>query len=131
MVWRYDAEQAPDAERWLACDEQERVSAVVHFHRGLKAGHAHLSSPQAHAAMHVVVENQLAQDQPYAVRVTMNRLLEEGLNRHEVIHAIGEVASRRLFAVLQKKVPWDQDAYVQELNRLTASAAFASVRESN
>ena len=131
MAWSYDAEHAPDSELWLALDDAERLAAVLEHHRALKTGHAYLSSPQAHAAMHVVVENQLAEDNPYAARITLKRLTDEGLNRHEAVHAIGLIASRRLFAVVQKKAAWDNEAYVRELNALRSSMAFGTVREKN
>jgi hypothetical protein len=131
MAWTYDAERAPDADWWLARGEADKLQAVVEHHRALKTGHADLSNPQAHAAMHMVVEDQLAADDPFAARVTLKRLMDGGLNRHEAVHAIGIVASRRLFNVLQRKEKWDNNAYIRELNALTHEIAFGSVRSKN
>jgi len=131
MAWAYDAERNPDAELWLTLDESERLDVVLAHHQALGNAHANLANPQAHAAMHVVIENQLAEDNPFAARVTLKRLMDGGLNRHEAIHAMGIVASKRLFAVLKNKEKWDADAYIRDLNALDAKTAFGSVRPKN
>jgi hypothetical protein len=131
MAWTYDAARAPDPELWQALEEADKIKAVIEHHRALKTDHAHLPSPQAHAAMHVVVENQLVEDEPFAARVTLKRLMDGGLNRHEAVHAIGIVASRRLFGMLQSKEKWDNDAYVRELNAMTPEPAIGTVRVKN
>ncbi|MCK1378669.1 hypothetical protein IVB33_11685 [Bradyrhizobium sp. 24] len=43
-----------------------------------------------HAVIHTIMENQLA-DAELPVRGTAQRLMSEGLDRHEAIHAIGSV----------------------------------------
>ncbi|MBI5509545.1 MAG: DUF1841 family protein [Deltaproteobacteria bacterium] len=129
MAWTYDAQQGPDADLWRILEEEERLRAVVEHHRQLKGAHARLESIQAHAAMHVAVENQLADDQPLAVRVTMRRLVDGGLNRHEAVHAVGAVTARHLLAILQKKGTWDEAAYIRDLNALAAESAMSSVRD--
>jgi hypothetical protein len=50
--------------------------------------------------------------------------MEEGLSRHDAIHAIGQVLAERLFAGLRKEgQPADLNAeYLEKLNRLTAEA---------
>ena len=48
-----------------------------------------LPSPDAHAAVHAVVETQISMGDETPVRCTASRLMAEGLDRHEAIHAIG------------------------------------------
>jgi hypothetical protein len=64
---RYDPEVAPDAEGWLALDEDERLLLVEWYHRDVRADISKAARP-LHASMHVVVENQLASNDEPVVR---------------------------------------------------------------
>lgn len=92
---RYDPEQPPRPEDWLALDEGERIELIEAFHRD-----ARISLPKAartaHAAIHAVVENQIALNDDPIVRV-LSRLRTEGLTRHEAIHAIGSVLAEGIY----------------------------------
>lgn len=83
----YDPFTAPDPEQWLALGEQERIDLVLEYHR-----HARIRLPRAklHAVVHVIIENQIA-DPELPVRRAAQRLMSEGLDRHEAVHAIGSV----------------------------------------
>lgn len=89
----YDPMIDPDPEDWLATDEQQRIDAIEHYHRreGFQAGRAGL-----HAAMHAVIENQVAEGDQLPVRRTLLRLMAEGLDRHEAVHAIASVLAIQL-----------------------------------
>ena len=65
---------------------------VEDYHRRAK-----IDLPQAklHAAIHAVVERQLAEQLPAAVNA-LQRLLAEGLERHDAIHAIGSVLGEHM-----------------------------------
>ncbi|MEO3693535.1 hypothetical protein [Roseateles paludis] len=67
----------------------------------LKSGNA-----KAHAAMHVIVENQIASVFGPTVRA-MARLQGQGLSRHDAIHAIGSVVAEFMFMALRQ--PQDTD----------------------
>jgi hypothetical protein len=86
-VWNYDPLTEPNPQQWLAMDEQQRIDLVLAYHR--RAG---LGGPRimAHAGIHVTVENQIADDE-LPVRRIARRLMSEGLDRHDAIHAIGSV----------------------------------------
>jgi hypothetical protein len=84
-VKRYDPLKAPDPKRWLKVDENERLELVRVYHEKAKI---ELPNEMAHAAVHVIVENQLAGAEE-AVVETFERLQREGLDRHEALHAIG------------------------------------------
>ena len=114
----YDPETAPDAAEWLELEEDERVSRVSAYHR-----HAKIKLPNLniHAALHAVVENQIAEELQ-AVRETVARLQTEGLSRHDAIHAVGSVLVVRLQALMLEgpRAQFAVEAYSQDLRSLTA-----------
>jgi hypothetical protein len=116
---RYDPEEAPIPNDWLALDEGERIYMVEQFHR-----HAGVRVPDllAHATFHVIVENQLALPDQAVVRDTLQRLLREGLSRHDAVHAIASVLVVRVHALSQPAASAvDAEAtYHANLRRLTA-----------
>jgi hypothetical protein len=85
---RYDPLEAPDPEEWLALDEQERIDLARDYHRsaGIRVPNATL-----HSTLHAIVETQIALGDETPARRTAQRLMDEGLDRHETIHAIGLV----------------------------------------
>src|SRR6266581_3548758 len=95
---RYDPEDAPIPDKWLALDEGERIHMVERFHRD--AG-VQVPDLLAHATFHVVVENQVALPDQVFVRDTLQRLIREGLSRHEAVHAIASVLAVRVHQLLQ------------------------------
>lgn len=114
----YDPERAPKPDLWLELDEGERIVAVEDYH--VAAG-VELPSQIAHAAFHVAVENQLAQELKPVVD-TMIRLRGEGLTRHDALHAIGSVLAEHMQALLQKgpSAPDPNEAYYAALRDLSA-----------
>jgi uncharacterized protein YoaH (UPF0181 family) len=88
----YDPEVEPDAQLWLALDEQSRITLAETFHRRAKTK---LPSVKAHAVMHAIVENQVAMKLEPIVRA-VQRLLNQGLSRHDAIHAVGSVLAEHL-----------------------------------
>jgi hypothetical protein len=85
---RYDPLEAPDPEEWLALDEQERIDLVLNYHRKARI---RLPNAKVHAIVHAMVETQIALEDETPARRTAQRLMDEGLDRHEAIHAIGWV----------------------------------------
>ena len=116
----YDALVAPDPAEWLALDEQERIDAVTDFHH-----HARVRLPNAkvHAVAHVIVENQIAEGDALPVGRTLERLMGEGLDRHDAIHAIGMVLMEHMSDLMNAgDVEGDPNLpYYAELERLTAA----------
>lgn len=83
-VHKYDPEQAPQAKSWLSIDERERIDLVYAYHRKQRI---QLPNAELHASLHTMVENQIAEG--YAPTVdAMARLREEGLSRHDSVHAV-------------------------------------------
>jgi hypothetical protein len=96
---RYDANDELDPETWLALDETERIDLVIDHHRRTRV---QLEDPKLHAMTHVVVENQIALGDGAPVKGTLDRLMAEGLDRHDAIHAIGSIL---MGIVLQSERP--------------------------
>lgn len=118
---KYNPHQDVDPEAWQALDEGLRIEAVKRYHRhkGIR-----LPNAQVHAIVHVVVENQVAMGDDYVARSVLLRLMDEGLSRHEAIHAIASVLTTEMFDVLKHKDPAKDLAadYTAKLTRLTAES---------
>ena len=116
---QYEANDQPHSATWLELDESERVDAVMDYHRRAKVVPENL---KLHAMTHVVVENQVALGEATTVPATLSRLMNEGLDRHEAIHAIGSILMRiMLDAVRNDDGGGDINAkYSRELATLTA-----------
>ena len=117
---RYDPKIAPDSKEWLALDEGERALLVEQHHRD-----ARIELPKrarsVHAMIHTVVENQLALDDQTIVRRTLERLMRDGLARHQAVHAIGSVLIEYVHDLLHSKTPstGDHAPYHAALQQLT------------
>lgn len=117
---RYDLYQHNDSEAWQELDESERIESVRQYHR---QNRIRLPNETLHATAHVIVENQVALGDSFPARAVLLRLMEEGLDRHEAVHAIGVVLSEQLFAALREEGDADiNKQYVEKLNRLTAES---------
>jgi hypothetical protein len=115
----YDPDQPIDPEEWAALDEAEREYLVERYHR---KNRIRMPNSRLHAAIHVVVENQVAMGSEVPVQSALARLMGEGLTRHDAIHAIGSVLAGHMFDLMKGNVE-GQDvnaAYYQQLKELTA-----------
>jgi len=112
----YDPLDAPDCEEWLALDEQERIALARDYH-----GRARIRVPNV--AVHAIVETQIALGDETPARRTAQRLMDEGLDRHEAIHAIGSVLVEFMTDLMKApKSGTDPNvAYFAVLERLTAA----------
>jgi Protein of unknown function (DUF1186)/SEC-C motif len=126
----YDALIEPHPDDWLATDEQQRIDVIQRYHRreGIEVERAEL-----HAVMHAVVENQIAEGDRLPVRRVLLRLMSEGLDRHDAIHAIGSVLAIHLNELARESTPPtrppDRDfnaTYFSELEKLTAESWLRS-----
>ena len=117
----YDPEIAPAPQEWLALDEGERVLRIEQYHRDARI-RLPKSARHLHATIHVIVENQLALDDQTIVRSTLNRLMEDGLTRHDAVHAIGSVLAEHIYDLLQTEsaAPDPLAPYYAALQQLTA-----------
>ncbi|MEW6368064.1 MAG: hypothetical protein AB1714_25840 [Acidobacteriota bacterium] len=118
---QYDPEVAPDPGEWLALDEGDRIHQAGAYHRD--AG-IDLPNTKVHAAIHTIVENQIAEGLDCTVRA-MARLMKEGLSRHDALHAIGCVVTEHMHKALRAKDEGRAKSLLRErieaeVDRLTA-----------
>jgi hypothetical protein len=97
------------------------MQLVTRYHRRQRI---RLPNETIHAVMHVIVENQVALGDSFPAKAVLIRLMKEGLDRHEAIHAIGSVLSEKLFAVMSgEEVKGDINAdYVEQLKSMSAES---------
>ena len=88
---------------------------ALHPHPGMAGTRLRL-----HLSVHVVVETQLSGGKPPEVGATLQRLMEQGLERHQAIHAVGQVAAEEVVACLSRGERYDEDRYVSRLRALSA-----------
>ena len=118
----YDADREPDPNAWIGLDEDTKIDLVVEYHRRHRPRTPRV---RLHATFHTIVENQLAANEPVVVE-TLKRLRDEGLSRHDAVHAIGSVLAAQVYDVLKReqmdtgKDP--NEAYATELRKLTAES---------
>ena len=91
---RYDPFIPPKPEKWLAMDESKRMRLAGEWHE--RAGDV-APGAELHATLHIIVENQIAMGDETPVRDVAARLMAEGLDRHETIHAIAEQLTNLMF----------------------------------
>jgi hypothetical protein len=118
----YDADSAPDLNAWKDASQDERLRAVDEHHRALGRPHPPMPKPRVHAALHLVVEDQLATGEPPEARRALERLVAGGLTRHEALHAVGRVAADALDAALAGG-RFDREAYARALEALRPGRA--------
>ena len=116
---KYQPSRCPNVQEWLALDESERVFLVREYHEDTNAPIPE-DAMDLHASIHVIVENQIAMEH-VPVPATINRLIRQGLDRHEAIHAVGAVVSANIYDLTKGiETSWDQNQYRRKLEKLTA-----------
>jgi hypothetical protein len=115
---KYDPMLDLEPEQWEALDPDERIGMVMEYHQ--EAG-IELPSEEVHALLHVVAENQIALGDETPVEATFHRLLDENLDRHDVIHAIASVLANHIYELMHEEDSRrDNDEYYAEIENLTA-----------
>jgi hypothetical protein len=115
----YDIANPPSPEEWLAMDEEARIDAVRDAHQRTRSPVG--QNPTAHATIHVMVENQLAEGLAAIVRA-YDRFRAAGLDRHTTVHALASVVTRHMMAVLEQQSPFDQAAADRDFDALDPAA---------
>lgn len=124
---KYDPSQPVDPRVWTQLAEPEKVSAAETAHLQPPEEHPPIDNTRVHAAVHAVVETQIATGQPPEAKRALDRLLSEGLDRHAAIHALGTVASEFLLQVLSRGEKFNPEAYAKGLRALSAQAVRREV----
>lgn len=114
---RYDPNQAPDPREWNALDEPEQILLAKQYHESERVD---LPNAAVHAVFHVVVENQIAMGEEMTVSKTLDRLVADGLDRHEAVHAIGAILAGHMHSMMgEESSEFSEDAYASDLDALT------------
>ncbi len=114
----YDPMIALDPRQWNLLDEYERVALVVKYHQ--EAG-IELPDENAHALLHVVIENQIAQGDELPVEAVLHRLTDDNLDRHDPVHAIASILTNHIFELMHgEDAALGNDEYFAKLGELTA-----------
>jgi len=115
---KYDPMIEPPSAEWLELDEAEQIKLVTAYHKSTRVK---IPRPEVHAMVHVVVENQLAEGIEPA-QDALERLMADGLDRHDAIHAISNVLLDHMQRIARGEVtePDQHEQYFQDLKSLTA-----------
>ena len=115
---RYDPLNAPPAAEWLALSETDRFALIEAYHRKARV---RVPNMKLHAICHGIVENQAALGDETPVLRTLARLMGEGVDRHEAIHAVGATLMDQMSKFVRAKAPGkDPNApYFAALEKLT------------
>jgi hypothetical protein len=115
----YDPMCEVNSEEWLEMDDDDRSILIEDYHR--QAG-IRLPNLRLHVVFHTIVENQIAMETNVPAKETLGRLMADGLDRHEAIHAIGSVLAAHMHRLASKKIQGDPNQeYSRSLKELTAA----------
>lgn len=121
MPTKYDPDHAPNPQGWLAADEMELIGLVERWHQDARIRTPNLG---AHAALHVMVENQAALAGRTPVAAAIKRLMKQGLGRHDAIHAVASVLLSHMNTAAATSTPVSKDAYFAEVRALTVEGWY-------
>ncbi len=118
----YDPSKNINPDNWLAMDESERQALIEEYVLTDEQGLGEVS-PTLHAAVHAMVETQLAMGEKETLDA-YNRLIRQGLKRHDTLHALGAVIIEGIHQSMQEDMN-DESAdvtirYKSRLRKLTA-----------
>lgn len=78
-------------------------------------------NPFIHTALHVLIEKQLQEQSPEEVVQVLRTLTENGVERHEAVHAIASVYAELYFTSFRRGNSFEETSYVELLKQLSAS----------
>ena len=110
----------------LAQDEDKRLAKILRehkeFHNYWESSHTKQTTktpegvnPFLHVSLHLIIENQLARNNPSRVHRFYLREINKEVPRHQVIHRIAEIFSEILFDSLKYRKPFNREKYLQLL----------------
>jgi hypothetical protein len=110
----YDPNESPNSLNWLAMSIDERLILVLNYH-GENEVDLLEQDMNLHASIHVVVENQLAENTQY-IPETLVALIQLGRTRHDALHDIGGV----ILEEKQGSGSFTSDQYLQKFQALVS-----------
>jgi hypothetical protein len=79
------------------------------------------TNPRMHLSMHVIVERQLASDEPKGVVAIARELEQLGFSPHDIRHEIGRVLAEHMWYMLKEKSRYDAARYMADLHKAVES----------
>ena len=99
----YNPDKKMNPETWLALDEDEQQELIEEYVLTEELDLGDDVSFTLHAAAHTLVETQLAMDEKDTVDA-YDRLIRQGLKRHETIHALAAVIFEGVHQSMQENM---------------------------
>ncbi len=125
---KYDPLRSPGP-WWQNLGELEQIRLVETYHHRSRV---RLPNVRVHAAAHVAVENQILLGDETPVAATLKRLQDEGLDRHNAIHAIGGELMGIAWEASNDQLESDpNEAYYRRLEELTAAKWLAQAEDAD
>lgn len=123
LAWLFpDADPAERDEQTVAelieNDHPELVAAITAGRELVRIEGGHEINPSLHLAVHEIVVEQILADDPREMWVTAVRLLNQGYDRHEILHMLGSTVSNQVFGMLGESQSYDREQHVEELAAL-------------
>jgi hypothetical protein len=78
-------------------------------------------NPRMHLSVHVIVEKQLAADEPQGVVAIARELEQLGFSPHDIRHEIGRVLAEHMWYILKEKRVFDAARYMADLRKAVES----------
>lgn len=124
----YNPDKQIDPKEWMALSEYERLYLVEQYH---KKKRIKMPNVKVHAAFHVIAENQIAMGDTIPAEKALTRLMQQGLSRHDAVHAIASVAAKHFYNVMKQGSAAAPNAdYNTQLEKLNAEEWLNSLDES-
>jgi hypothetical protein len=101
----------------LDLSEEETILATKKYHDDHEPKMDEGSSI-IHAAMHAVIETQIAMIDPPQVHRTFTKLIDAGLDRHDAIHIVGSVLAEQLYHLMELQKSAQYNPYGRSLGEL-------------
>lgn len=121
----YDPDNWPHPDWWDRMGMSERIQAVAEYHQahnGFNGSNTAINE-HLHAIAHVMVENLLMSGRRSMLRPVLEKLMRQGLTRHQAIHAIASVIFDHVTEELRDGKHCDRMAtYLAKLEQVDAIA---------
>lgn len=96
--YSYNPLKAPKSKEWLAMDEDKRIALIEAYHIKERIP---LENVRVHSSFHAIIENQAAMGVQTPVKAAIKRLMLQGADRHEAIHAVVNVFVKYFWDVMK------------------------------
>jgi hypothetical protein len=129
--WRFTTIAKKRLEKGLIEGEDELIAQAMDLHPELdplwelgelsatpQEVNGMVVNPFIHTALHVLVEKQLLTKSPPEIVDALSRLTEQGIDRHEAVHAIASVYADLYFTTFRRGQQFEELTYVELLKQL-------------